>query len=133
MTENNLENKAKFFALYWGQKILFQKDGLGVKSNIQAYWERTLGSRFIELKPLERISNDDVKEIMKIENFIGDFEEILVDDSFLNLLLAIKNGLCNRFHIIDYLRSKGYALPWMNLSVDDLVEYGWIKLKSELK
>jgi hypothetical protein len=29
----------------------------------------------------------------------------------------------------DYLRSKGYALPWMDLSVEDLVEYGWIKLK----
>jgi hypothetical protein len=29
----------------------------------------------------------------------------------------------------DYLRSKGYALHWMDLSVKDLVEYGWIKLK----
>lgn len=31
--------------------------------------------------------------------------------------------------IYDYLRSKGYALPWMGLSVDELVEYGWVKLK----
>ena len=30
---------------------------------------------------------------------------------------------------VDYLRSKGYALPWMDLSVEDLVKYGWIKLK----
>jgi hypothetical protein len=30
----------------------------------------------------------------------------------------------------DYLRSKGYALHWMDLSVEDLVEYGWIKLNN---
>ena len=24
----------------------------------------------------------------------------------------------------DYLRSKGYALPWMGLSVEKLIEYG---------
>ena len=30
---------------------------------------------------------------------------------------------------LDYLRSKGYAVPYMDLSVEDLVEYGWIKLK----
>lgn len=33
--------------------------------------------------------------------------------------------------IIDYLRSKGYALPWMGLSVEDLVNAGWVKLKGE--
>ncbi|TDO21917.1 hypothetical protein [Pedobacter duraquae] len=31
--------------------------------------------------------------------------------------------------IVDYLRSKGYALPWMGLSVEKQIEYGWIKLK----
>ena len=29
----------------------------------------------------------------------------------------------------DYFRSKGYALPYMDLSVEDLVKYGWVKLK----
>ena len=30
---------------------------------------------------------------------------------------------------LDYLRSKGYAPPYMDLSVEDLVEYGLVKLK----
>ena len=30
---------------------------------------------------------------------------------------------------LDYIRSKGYAIPYMDLSVKDLIEYGWIKLK----
>ena len=31
---------------------------------------------------------------------------------------------------IDYLRSKGYALPWLGLSVEEMIEAGWIKIKS---
>ena len=31
--------------------------------------------------------------------------------------------------IFDFLRSKGYALPYNGLSVEQLIEYGWIKLK----
>lgn len=33
----------------------------------------------------------------------------------------------------DYLRSQGYAIPWNGISVDDMVEAGWIKLKKEKK
>jgi len=32
-------------------------------------------------------------------------------------------------HCYQYLQSKGYALPYMGLSVEQLIEYGWIKLK----
>lgn len=30
--------------------------------------------------------------------------------------------------IYDYLRSKGYAVPWNGITVEELVELGWIKL-----
>lgn len=30
--------------------------------------------------------------------------------------------------VADYLRSKGYALPYMGISVEDQIKYGWIKL-----
>lgn len=30
---------------------------------------------------------------------------------------------------IDYLRSKGYALPYLGISVEEQIEFGWIKLK----
>lgn len=33
--------------------------------------------------------------------------------------------------IVDYLRSKGYALPWMGYSVEDMVQAEWIKLKEK--
>lgn len=30
---------------------------------------------------------------------------------------------------LDYLRSKGYALQWMDMSIEELISRGWIKLK----
>lgn len=32
---------------------------------------------------------------------------------------------------LDYLRSKGYAVPFMEHSVEDLVSFGWVKLLNE--
>jgi len=63
--KNTLENKAKFFAEYWNQLILMQKDGLGVKRCIQAYWEKSLGSRYLELTPILQISDEDAMELAK--------------------------------------------------------------------
>lgn len=33
------------------------------------------------------------------------------------------------YQIPDFLRSKGYAVPFMGISVDTLIEWGWVKLK----
>lgn len=46
------------------------------------------------------------------------------------------NGRCewtlfNHQVVYDYLRSKGYALPYLDLSVEELVSYGWVKLKDK--
>lgn len=38
------------------------------------------------------------------------------------------NQTDNILKCYDYLRSKGYALPYLSLTVSDLVEFGWIKL-----
>jgi hypothetical protein len=43
--------------------------------------------------------------------------------------LSAKNVIAY-IQVIDFLREKGYAVPFSNLSVQKLQEYGWIKLKS---
>lgn len=37
-------------------------------------------------------------------------------------------NIMDHYAVCDYLRSKGYALSFMGLSVDQLVEYGWVSL-----
>jgi hypothetical protein len=106
--EINNENKARFFGLYFGQKIFASR------LNNAPLWGEVIDCVFegeydcpIELKPLSSISDEDLKR-MKL------------------IMLPVNQPIKNIQ--VDYLRSKGYALPWMGLSVDEMVEAGWIKL-----
>lgn len=58
-------------------------------------------------------------------------------DDFSHLLLRpllVDDGCAGMYiyrvpHLLDYLRSKGFALPFMGISVEEMVQAGWIKLK----
>jgi len=119
--EINNENKAKFFAQYWGQRIVshdeypYKSTNIIEGSLIKKYSEDTY---FIYLKPLSSISDEDA-EIIDLRS--EDYNE----DGWWD-----KHGdfYWWSYADVDYLRSKGYALSWMGLSVDEMVEAGWIKL-----
>jgi hypothetical protein len=100
------ENKVKFFALYWGQQVL--KVTSTNLTTVSSQWNFEHKDLYLELKQLSAISYEDS----------------------LNCFWVINAGQPYPFTItnIDYLRSKGYALPWMGLSVEDMVLAGWIKL-----
>lgn len=125
-TENTLENKAKFFAQYWGQKVFKEtKFHNSPLCNINSTFIDGAKDWHLELKPLSKICDEEALILSKMRY---SFEE------YINL----ENGKCmvscheNQKYLIqiqvDFLRSKGYALPYMDLSVEDLIEYGWIKL-----
>jgi hypothetical protein len=110
--ENTLENKARFFALYYGQKVLCIR-----KSNEPKLYvgfddftpKEKLQTDYLELKPLSLITDEDNKYVSKI------MQETDFSDSDYGAL-----------HTADYLRSKGYALPFMGLSIEKQIEYNWI-------
>lgn len=122
-TENTLENKAKFFALYYGQKVLCTSLYGTV---LNGFWLDKImdGScdSEIQLKPLESISDEDAAQCWVNDNYIPKSEDIKFVANLFNPITAIN---------ADYLRSKGYALPWMDLSIQDLIDYGWIKLSEQ--
>ena len=146
-TQNTLENKTKFFAQYWGQHVLyFSSDFLRKIDNLTL--DSIENDDFLELKPLSQISDEDVIQgITYLYNItreeLGEILEIKHYDTF-SSITTIGIG-CNfktsrSIHHwkgtkkigsveSDYFRSKGYALSYMDLSVKDLIEYGWIKLK----
>lgn len=142
-TENTPENKAKFFALYYGQKLLFAKHEYDPSARyiIDATKDLTHGIWGIELTPIHLISDDDCKEIASLYGW----DEIKQKDPkrYAERIFQFKidfPSICDHDHmgrhricVFDYLRSKGYALPWMNLSVEDMIGYGWIKLKKKDK
>jgi hypothetical protein len=142
-TENSLELKARFFALYYNQfvmKIPNNDDKLRVFDE----WilKVVKNDSYLELTPLSQISDEDAIEVAKI--LFGDD----ISESELKVWLPkISANLRNQFgsnifpimqpyfsiswQVADYLRSKGYALPFLNISVNKQIELGWIKLKEE--
>ena len=148
-TQNTLENKAKFFAQYWGQHVLyFSSDFLRKIDNLTL--DSIENDDFLELKPLSQITNEDVIQgIMitynKTYEDLGEILEVKHYNTF-SSITTTRAGQNFKTHRsihhwngnrkigsmeCDYFRSKGYAIPYMDLSVEDLVEYGWVKLKEE--
>lgn len=120
--EINKENKTKFFAVYWAQYVKSSDNHLSKQlkpleinaHSIQHVYEKS----FLILKPLSKITDEDA-EFIDLKN--EDYNEqgwFSADGSFYFWA----------FDEADYLRSKGYAIPWMGLSVEEMVKAGWIKL-----
>lgn len=129
--ENTLENKEKFFAQYWGQRILRYSFWREDVESRDCKFEEAVKNHYILLKPLSSITDEDAVEVAKIFNQ-HKIKAHYSDDSLKAYL--IKEGKqfafrCEHYVVIyQYLQSKGYALPFMGLSVEQLVEYGWVKL-----
>lgn len=136
--ENNNDNKAKFFAQYWGQKVVVRD----VKHDDILFnvWANTI---------IEVISDQRIKSYLELNclSNITDEHALSISKTCYRGLEAhtveagknIALGLVKEYSILhvgevlifvtDFLRAKGYALPWMELSVEQLVSLGWVKLK----
>lgn len=107
------------------------------------------------LTPIKDISHDDIMQVAKIchHDYVrrikkyDEYIELEIDDCN-DLLLYYDGRICTTWRenvsckdveseqqlttylkCIDFLRSKGYALPYMEYSVDDLVKLNIYKLK----
>ena len=144
--KNTLENKTRFFAQYWGQHLIIMGSFLRIIDHVTLC--NIENDDILELKPLSQISDEDVIQgIIYLYNMtreaLGEILEIKHYDTF-SSITTIGIG-CNfktsrSIHHwrgtkkigsveADYFRSKGYALHYMDLSVEDLIDYGWIKLE----
>ena len=144
--KNTLENKEKFFALYWGQDILKIPLIVGSPQRFltsvvisHSEWIDRVNVGHLELKPLSQITDEDAIEVADILKVKSDEQIKIILGEKHNRIDAVKriinseNGTgvsTKRFiEAIDFLRSKGYALPWMGISVEEQIEFGWVKLK----
>lgn len=154
--KNTPANKERFIALYWGQRVLLDVNNGGEptlypvdRSNMYR-----LDESILELTPLSQISDEDSYYVGATVNcwswaerkqmFFKDDEMSETHIGFGKMFTSsigkeFGPGLSHPFahnstdilHAYDYLRSKGYALPWIGLSVDEQIEYGWVKLSNQ--
>lgn len=132
--ENTLENKANFFAQYIiAEPQVWTSNSAGYL-NVDTYHLNVrfgFEKRYLILTPLSQITDEHALEVAKMLRYPK-------VKSNLHLLEMVKRDLHSYFNftnrnvplkVSDYLRSKRYALPWMGLSVDKLISFGWIMLK----
>lgn len=115
----NLENKVKFFALYWGQTVFSSSMLQGVWDFNGQNFDEIGEDDFLSLKPLSSITSKEQDFITSSK--ICNSTELLVADK-------IGNYFEGDLFITDFLRSKGYALSFMGLSVEQMVKANWIKI-----
>ncbi|WP_099368054.1 hypothetical protein [Sphingobacterium sp. 1.A.4] len=160
--ENTLENKAKFFALYWGLEFTGSDHYGEYMPDTWSEFPKYVDKQYLILKPLSSISDEDAIEVAKIMTFhdgkgliierkkngeIEMYDRYNDEPHFLNTLFFVpdpfeifsRDDNRNWFQYdaeriseaCDYLRSKGYALKWLDKSVEDQLSDGWIKLKED--
>ena len=104
----DLKERAKLFSLYLGQKVLYI-GGLGFVELGYGGWNIHHPDVFLELIPLTMASEEHYIQVKAME-----------DAKTVNELIFA----------VDFLRYKGYALPWMGISVEEQVSRGWIRLSN---
>lgn len=128
MDKLTLKNKERFFAQYWQLVVGMRSFGIQTRHVNRDFLDPIyLDESYLELKPLSSITDEDAIEVAKIcfVDIDEDWYPMFVDDVRKEDIFP-----CGDRDVADYLRSKGYALPWLGITVEEMVEAGWIKLTS---
>lgn len=139
-----LETKAKIFAQYLGCWIACHGRGKELLTPMSLY-QITYGDfKYHDFAlfatPLSSITDEDAIECLNLVlgegwNYNSTEERRWIDliknevrDQFGSVQMVVKPYFSNVLKIFQYLQSKGYALPYLNYSVEDLVQAGIYKL-----
>lgn len=127
--ENTIENKARFFAQYWGQRIVFwnlperAQDPLMVGSRTLKEIDK---NDYLELTPISAISDEHLTEaaiiVFGVKSATPNVGKSVIND-------YQKYNTPFPQNLADFFRKKSYAIAFENLEVSDLIDYNWIKLK----
>ena len=116
---NETAVKCRFFAQYWGTKTLYV-GGVGLVEIGKGGWNLKHPDFFLQLKPLSKITDEDAISMYRgLERNYESANQFLEDYKSIGFLEQSE---------VDFLRSKGYAVPFMGYSVDELVKTGWVQL-----
>ena len=116
---NETAVKCRFFAQYWGTKTLYV-GGVGLVEIGKGGWNLKHPDFFLQLKPLSKITDEDAISMYRgLKRNYESANQFLEDYKSIGFLEQSE---------VDFLRSKGYAVPFMEYSVDELVKMGWVQL-----
>jgi hypothetical protein len=123
--------KCRFFSQYWGQLYEFKNTKTKWIVNEGAFPLEKDGNERLILTNLKNITDEDAIEVEKIislkrkniQHLKEDIYNLFADDH-----LIIKSTVLSLNHAYQYLQSKGYAVPFMEYSIKDLISFDWVRL-----
>jgi len=141
MKEITPEVRERIFALYWGQRIAMYKTDQSIKFRIGASNFDLKNAASIELRSLADITDEEAKEVARIldvsysnHSYSSAFFDLVGLADWLAEMISNNEMVCHSLELliqlIDYLRSIGIALPAFGFTVDELVEAGVFKIKT---
>jgi len=119
--------KGRFFAQYFGQEVglipSYPNGDEFIKAKVSVIKE----VQYLQLKSLSKITDEDVEELLPLVSFqfSSKYTDFEIKEEIKKSVLDTEMMPLN---LTDYLRSKGYALSFMEYSVDDLISFGWVQL-----
>lgn len=132
--------KVKIFALYWNQEVMKHPDAGLMKVSPQTMWSWGISNgTHLLLTSLSNISDEDAIEVGKmLYDYFRSPNGLSGDEYFLktgkdwidNYINGKRNYLIDP--VVDYLRNgtkTPYALPAFNLSVQQQIDQGIIKIR----
>ena len=134
-TTLNLNNKLKYFASYAIDKPILSHVNGGMVMfndlvNLRMIFQDqdpmfSFANFILILKSIDDLSYLDAKELLAIKSTTvdGSGEEVLT----LGRLMAEKSG--EDFAVSEFLKLKGYAIPFFTYSVEQLIEANWLRFK----
>jgi len=116
--ENNSFNKAKFFAQYFGQRVLI-RDGKGPYDVLRLMPHDLLvpPEDYLELRSVADLTDEEKDEFKRLADQSSDSR------------IGNQIDMDGYIYAIDYLRRLGVLVPFDGLSTTDLIDYGWAKIK----
>jgi len=113
--------RTKFFVQYWGVECLYVGKGLRLQEVGNGGWNLRNPDFHLKLKPISSITDEDA--------------DLLSSSAFSNVRYNRESYL-GELDIFDFfiqeeadiLRSRGYLVRVKEYSVEQLVEFGWVKL-----
>lgn len=139
------QDKQAFFALYIGQQIyrcsLYNQKGWVTGAHLEELGIDRTVEEWLQLKTLSAISDEDAIEVAKQRlpiltcngitfKIVKSVDFITVfcfrdDEYFTKLKISAWN---NNTVSSDYLRSKGYLLPFREYTTENIIALGWAKI-----
>jgi hypothetical protein len=116
--------KCRFFAQYWGLEVAFIPSYPDGNDLIKAKVHNIKEIQYLELKPLSKIIDEEVKQLPNRE--YDGFSKPYESAKQFSILFDLMGFLTSEE--ADILKRLGFAIPFDKYSVEDLISFGWVRL-----